>query len=50
VPKNIESAIKKLSSEIKRQFPSIPNSRWIAFRLLEGDTHIMDALKKGNLV
>ena len=50
VPKNIEEAVKRLSTEIKQQFPSIPNSRWIAFRLLEGDTHIIDALKTGELV
>jgi len=50
VPKNIEDAVKKLSAEIKQQFPSIPNSRWIAFRLLEGDTHIIDALKTGEFV
>jgi ferrous iron transport protein B len=50
VPKNIEAAVKTLSAEIIKQFPTIPNSRWIAFRLLEGDTHIMDALKTGELV
>ncbi len=50
VPQNIEDAVKKLSSKIKQQFPSIPNSRWIAFRLLEGDTHIIDALKTGEFV
>jgi len=50
VPKNIEAAVKKLSEEIKKQFPTIPNSRWIAFRLLEGDTQIMEALKTGELV
>jgi len=50
VPKNIESAVKTLSAEIIKQFPSIPNSRWIAFRLLEGDIQIMDALKTGELV
>jgi len=50
VPKNIEKAVKRLSVEIKQQFPSIPNSRWIAFRLLEGDTHIIEALKTGELV
>ena len=50
VPKNIEAAVKTLSAEIIKQFPSIPNSRWIAFRLLEGDTQIMDALKTGELV
>ena len=50
VPKNIEKAVKKLSREIQKQFPGLPNSRWIAFRLLEGDTHIIEALKTGELV
>lgn len=50
VPKNIENAVKKLSAEIRKQFPSLPNSRWIAFRLLEGDVQIIDALKTGELI
>lgn len=50
VPENINTAVKKLSEEIKKQFPDIPNSRWIAFRLLEGDTRIVEALKSGELV
>ncbi len=50
VPKNIDNAVKKLSEEIKKQFPTIPNSRWIAFRLLEGDTRIIEALKTKELV
>ncbi|WP_394344119.1 MULTISPECIES: FeoB small GTPase domain-containing protein [Aureibaculum] len=47
VPKKIEDAVEKLSTEIKKQFPTIPNSRWIAFRLLEGDNRIIKALKTG---
>jgi ferrous iron transport protein B len=47
---NISEAVKKLSSEIEKQFPTIPNSRWIAFRLLEGDTRIINALRSGELV
>ena len=50
VPENINDAVKKLSIEIEKEFPEIPNSRWIAFRLLEGDSHIIDALKTGELV
>ena len=50
VPENIENAVKKLSSEIEKEFPNIPNSRWIAFRLLEGDTQIINALRAGELV
>jgi Fe2+ transport system protein B len=47
IPKNIESAVDKLSKEVKKEFPDIPNSRWIAFRLLEGDSHIIDLLNQG---
>ena len=50
VPPNIEKAVKKLSEEIEKEFPGIANSRWIAFRLLEGDSQIIEALKKGELV
>ena len=46
---NINEAVKKLSAEIEKQFPSMPNSRWIAFRLLEGDTRIIKALRNGEL-
>ncbi len=50
VPENIMKAVKTLSAEIEKQFPKIPNSRWIAFRLLEGDNRIINALKTGELV
>lgn len=50
IPKNIENAVQKLSMEIKKEYPDMPNSRWIAFRLLEGDSHIIDLLKKGEFV
>lgn len=50
VPENIEEAVKKLTTEIEKEFPNIPNSRWIAFRLLEGDAQIIKALKQGELV
>jgi Fe2+ transport system protein B len=50
VPPNIEKAVKKLSEEIEKEFPGIANSRWIAFRLLEGDSQIIEALKIGELV
>lgn len=49
VPDKILSAVSKLSEEIEREFPEIPNSRWIAFRLLEGDSRIIEALKNGEL-
>ena len=50
VNKNIDKAVKKLSIEIEKEFPKIPNSRWIAFRLLEGDHLIINALRTGEFV
>lgn len=50
VPSNIENAVKTLSTEIEKEFPNIPNSRWIAFRLLEGDTEIINRLRTGVLI
>ena len=43
-------AVVELSREIEKEFPDIPNSRWIALRLLEGDGRIVEALKNGELV
>lgn len=49
IPKKIKKAVETLASELNKQFPDLPNSRWIAFRLLEGDKTIINALKKGEL-
>ncbi len=45
LPPHIEKAVRTLSQKIEQQFPGLPNSRWIAFRLLEGETGIIEALK-----
>lgn len=50
VPEKILKAVTQLSEEIEKEFPGIPNSRWIAFRLLEGDHRIIEALRTGELV
>lgn len=50
VPKHIQKAVDKLSAEIKMQYPHIPNSRWIAFRLLDGDKRIMKAIETGEFL
>jgi len=49
IPKNIEDSVKELSESIEKEYPNISNSRWIAFRLLEGDTQIIDALRTGKI-
>lgn len=45
----IEESVKKLSQEIEKQFPGLPNSRWVAFRLLEGDERITEAVLNNEL-
>jgi len=49
IPKNIEKSVQELSQKIEKEFPTISNSRWIAFRLLEGDTQIIEALRTGKM-
>lgn len=45
----LNDAIEKLSKEIEKEFPGLPNLRWVALRLLEGDQSIIDAIRSGNL-
>ncbi len=50
VPKNIHNAIEKLRLKIEKEFPNVPNSRWIALRLLDGDERIIEAVKTGEFI
>jgi ferrous iron transport protein B len=45
----LNSAIEKLSREIEIEYPDLPNLRWVALRLLEGDQSIIDAIRNGDL-
>lgn len=45
----LNSAIEILSREIELEFPGLPNLRWVALRLLEGDQSIIDAIRSGDL-
>lgn len=47
--KELNSAVEKLSQKIKQEYPHIPNSNWVALRLLEGDQSIIDAVRTGEL-
>ena len=49
VPPELKHALKVLADKIKTAFPDLPNARWIALRLLDGDESIADALRKGDL-
>lgn len=50
IPRHINKAVEKLNKGLKRLYPNLLNSRWIAIRLLEGDKRIIDALRNNELV
>ena len=45
LPKEAEEAIAKIESALLKLYPALPNSHWIALRLLEGDESIERALE-----
>lgn len=45
----LSEAIEELTSDLKSIYPDLPNTRWIAMRLLDGDERIIEALKSGEL-
>lgn len=42
---DLASAVDELTGKIKQAYPNLPNARWVALRLLEGDQRIIDAIK-----
>jgi len=48
--KSISKAVEELSGKINKAYPDLPNTRWIAMRLLDGDERIVSALKNNELV
>lgn len=49
LPAEIRNAIEHLSTQIETAFPGLPNTRWIALRLLEGDQRMIEAVQTGEL-
>ena len=47
--KKISKSVDELSKKVSELYPELPNSRWVALRLLEGDQRIIDAVKNGEL-
>jgi ferrous iron transport protein B len=45
----LEAAVAQLVERIQSQFPGLPNTRWVALRLLDGDTSIEQAIREGTL-
>jgi len=47
--KELEDIISELSQKVRGVFPTLPNPRWVAIRLLDGDERIVEAFEKGDL-
>jgi ferrous iron transport protein B len=48
-PPALKKALTTLTAEIKAIYPALPNARWVALRLLDGDPRIMEAVRTGEL-
>ncbi len=49
IPQKIRKAVEALDKDLKREYPQLPNTRWIALRLLEGDRSVINAIKERTL-
>lgn len=45
----LNRAISSLASKLAVLYPGLPNTQWVALRLLEGDNSIMEAIRTGEL-
>ncbi len=48
-PSDLRHAVDQLEREIRTLYPDLPNARWVALRLLDGDERIIQALRRGEL-
>jgi len=48
-PAEVTSVLGELEPAITAAFPALPNARWVAFRLLQGDQRITAAVRDGDL-
>jgi ferrous iron transport protein B len=42
-------AVDRVTQQVLALFPELPNARWVALRLLEGDQRIIDAVRTGEI-
>lgn len=45
----VTRTVDRLAAEIEATFPGLPNTRWVAMRLLEGDERIAEAIRRWEL-
>lgn len=47
--RELASALEELTGKVEATFPGLPNARWVALRLLEGDSRIKEAVASGEI-
>jgi Fe2+ transport system protein B len=45
----LRGAVDQLVGAIKQLYPNLPNARWVALRLLDGDQRLAEAIRSGEL-
>jgi len=48
-PPALKQAVTKLVTTLEEAFPGLPNGRWVALRLLDGDQRLIEAVQRGEL-
>lgn len=48
-PPALKSALQQLAAKIEQIYPELPNKRWVALRMLEGDKRMISAVQSGEL-
>jgi ferrous iron transport protein B len=48
-PAALKQAVSQLAAKVEAAFPALPNARWVALRLLDGDERIAEAVRRGEL-
>jgi len=49
LPPTVNKALDRLAARVAAIIPGLPNARWVALRLLEGDQRMIDAVQNGEL-
>jgi len=48
-PPEVEGTLKDVVAAVEAAYPGLPNARWVALRLLQGDQRIEEAVREGEL-
>jgi ferrous iron transport protein B len=49
LPRDVAEALDAMTARVRKLFPDLPNARWVALRLLEGDQRMIEAVQSGEL-